>query len=340
MLHSMTGFGRCLVENADITQQWEIKSVNGRHLDLKWRLPAAVRSLEPRLEKVVRRFASRGRVDISLLLQYAADAAPTPHFDGMQATSMLESLRALATARGESYTPDYNILLQMSSLWGDAGEELDETMSANLEAGLALALEDWNEARADEGRALATDIHSRILRMEEWTGLIAERAPVIKEERGNMLRERLSEALSQNAQELEEGRFLQEVVILADRLDVSEELTRLNTHLSAAQSSAKRQGSGRRLDFTASGRLPAKSIPAATNCRMCSCRGWSWTLKTSSKSAASKFRIWNRFYARRSSDQYRLRQLCAGRQGGGHRQSLLLAHEASARGRPGRGTAY
>lgn len=42
MLHSMTGFGRCLVENADITQQWEIKSVNGRHLDLKWRLPAAV----------------------------------------------------------------------------------------------------------------------------------------------------------------------------------------------------------------------------------------------------------------------------------------------------------
>lgn len=190
-------------------------------------------------------------MDISLLLQYAADAAPTPHFDGMQATSMLESLRALATARGESYTPDYNILLQLSSLWGDAGEELDETMSANLEAGLALALEDWNEARADEGRALATDIHSRILRMEEWTGLIAERAPVIKEERGNMLRERLSEALSQNAQELEEGRFLQEVVILADRLDVSEELTRLNTHLERLRNLLQSgKDAGRRLDFT------------------------------------------------------------------------------------------
>ena len=72
MLRSMTGFGRCLVENANLTQQWEVKSVNGRHLDLKWRLPVAVRSLEPRLEKVVRRFASRGRVDISLILQYAA----------------------------------------------------------------------------------------------------------------------------------------------------------------------------------------------------------------------------------------------------------------------------
>lgn len=51
MLRSMTGFGRCLVENANLTQQWEVKSVNGRHLDLKWRLPVAVRSLEPRLEK-------------------------------------------------------------------------------------------------------------------------------------------------------------------------------------------------------------------------------------------------------------------------------------------------
>lgn len=251
MLHSMTGFGRCLVENADITQQWEIKSVNGRHLDLKWRLPIAVRSLEPRLEKVVRRFASRGRVDISLQLQYAAEAAPTPRFDGLQAAAMLESLRDLATARGDGFTPDYNALLQLSSLWGDSGEELDEAMSANLEAGLALALEDWNEARADEGRALATDIHSRVLRMEEWTGLIAERAPAIKEERANMLRERLGEALAQNGQELEESRFLQEVVILADRLDVSEELTRLGTHLERLRNLLQSgKDAGRRLDFT------------------------------------------------------------------------------------------
>ena len=51
MVFSMTGFGRCLVENGGITQQWEVKSVNSRHLDLKWRLPACARSLEPRLEK-------------------------------------------------------------------------------------------------------------------------------------------------------------------------------------------------------------------------------------------------------------------------------------------------
>ena len=251
MLRSMTGFGRCLVENDYTTQQWEVKSVNSRHLDLKWRLPLSVRSLEPRLEKVVRRYASRGRVDVSLVLQYAPGNVPAMRFDMVQATAMIDNLQALASTRGESYVPDFNALLQIPSLWGDSGEELDEEMALCLEEGLALALEDWNEARSAEGRALATDMHSRILRMEEWTGLIAERAPNIKEERANALRERLSEALSQNGQELEEGRFLQEAVILADRLDVSEELTRLNTHLSRLHDLLQTGGdAGRRLDFT------------------------------------------------------------------------------------------
>lgn len=251
MLRSMTGFGRCLVENDDSTQQWEVKSVNSRHLDLKWRLPLSVRSLEPRLEKVVRRYASRGRVDVSLVLQYAPGSAPAMRFDAVQATAMLDNLQALAQARGNAYAPDFNALLQIPALWGDSGEELDEETSRNLEEGLALALEDWNEARSTEGRALATDMHSRILRMEEWTGLIAERAPNIKEERANSLRERLGEALAQSGQELEESRFLQEAVILADRLDVSEELTRLNTHLARLHDLLQSGGdAGRRLDFT------------------------------------------------------------------------------------------
>ena len=251
MLRSMTGFGRCLVENTRTIQQWEVKSVNSRHLDLKWRLPLPVRSLEPRLEKVVRRFASRGRVDISLTLQYAPGEIPVARFDAGQANAMLDSLYSLAQARGDDFMPDYSALMQIPSLWNDSSEEMDEDVTTSLEEGLALALEDWNEARAAEGRALATDMHSRILRMEEWTGLIAERAPAIKEERANIMRERLGEALAQNGQELEEGRFLQEIVVLADRLDVSEELTRLSTHLARLHDLLQAgRDAGRRLDFT------------------------------------------------------------------------------------------
>ena len=137
MLRSMTGFGRCLVENDYTTQQWEVKSVNSRHLDLKWRLPLSIRSLEPRLEKVVRRYASRGRVDVSLVLQYAPGNTPAMRFDMVQAAAMLDNLQALADARGEAYVPDFNALLQIPSLWGDSGEELDEdtVMMDALDAG-------------------------------------------------------------------------------------------------------------------------------------------------------------------------------------------------------------
>lgn len=251
MLRSMTGFGRCLVEDAHFIQQWEVKSVNSRHLDLKWRLPVFVRSLEPRLEKVVRGCAHRGRVDISLMLQYTAALRPGPAFDAAQAASMLDSLHELALSRQETFTPDYNTFLSVSSLWGDAGEEVEDQLAARLEEGLALALEDWNESRSAEGHALAVDMHSRILRMEEWTDIVGERAPVIKEERIQTVRDRLSEILSQQNGELDEGRFLQEVVILADKVDVTEELTRLRTHLNRLRELLDAgKDAGRRLDFT------------------------------------------------------------------------------------------
>lgn len=251
MLRSMTGFGRCLVENDNSTQQWEIKSVNGRNLDLKWHLPICLRSLEPRLEKMVRRHASRGRVDISLSLQYTSAMSTNLYFDSAQANSMLDGLKKLAEQRNDSFSPDYNALLNVPTLWSENSEELSEDIAKAVEDGLAVALEDWNEARITEGRALATDLHSRILRMEEWTGLISERAPSIKEERTTTLRERLNEVLALSGQELDENRFLQEIVILTDRLDVTEELTRLATHLSHMHDLLQSgKDAGRRLDFT------------------------------------------------------------------------------------------
>lgn len=251
MLRSMTGFGRCLVEDSDIIQQWEIKSVNSRHLDLKWRLPMSVRSLESRLEKVVRQHGQRGRVDISLMLQYAGNARPTMAFDAPQASAMLDALQELASQRGEDYTPDYNRLLSLPSLWGDSSDDVDEDLALRLEEGLTLALVDWNEARAAEGQALSLDMNARVLRMEEWSGIIEERAPAIKEERMNTVRERLTDILSQQGADLDEGRFLQEIVILSDKVDVSEEVTRLRTHLNRLRELLQiGKDAGRRLDFT------------------------------------------------------------------------------------------
>ncbi len=251
MLRSMTGFGRCLVEDADFVQQWEVRSVNGKHLDVRWHLPTALRSLQARLEKRTRQYALRGRVDISLVLQYSTQAQRNIHFDAAQASGMLDALRALAQQRQEAFVPDYNAFLSLPSLWNGAEDAQEEHMADRLEEGLCVALEDWNESRSGEGQALALDLHSRLLRMEAWADIIEERIPSIKEERILTVRERVSDLLLQYDVELDEGRFLQEVALLGDKLDVSEEVTRLRTHFQRF-SELLQQGKdvGRKLDFT------------------------------------------------------------------------------------------
>ena len=251
MLRSMTGFGRCVVEDADWTQVWEIRSVNNRHLDLKWRLPAQARGLESRLERVVRRFAARGRMELTLLLQERGTSASRVHLDMAQASAMLDAVAELASRHGDDFDPDYNALFAVPSLWEHEEDETDTELDERLEEGLIAALEDWNESRETEGSALAKDMEKRIELMEEWVERMDTRAPEIKEERFAVLRERLNDALASLGAELEENRFLQEMVILSDKLDVTEELTRLHAHLERLRD-LLRSGvdAGRRLDFT------------------------------------------------------------------------------------------
>ncbi|MEG1610002.1 MAG: YicC/YloC family endoribonuclease [Bilophila sp.] len=251
MLRSMTGFGRCVMEDADWTQTWEIRSVNNRHLDLKWRLPSQARGLEPRLERVVRRFGARGRMEVSLSLHQRGGAAGELRFDAAQASAMLDAVAGLADLNGDAFEPDYNLLFSIPTLWERESEDSDDELEDRLEEGLIAALEDWNESRETEGAALARDMQARLVQLEKWVTRMDERAPDIKEERFSTLRERLQDALCTVHGELEEPRFLQEMVILADRLDVSEELTRLHAHLERLQDLLKNgTDAGRRLDFT------------------------------------------------------------------------------------------
>ena len=205
-MRSMTGFGRYIMEDSGLPQQWEVRSVNGKRLELKWSLPAAVRNMESRFEKIVKRRASRGRVDIARSVQFGAGGAA----------------------------------------------ELDDCGAAARDTGLPVAREDRTAARQTEGEALSRDLMARVLRMEEWTELIRDRAPIIKKDRTEALHERINEELaSLNCGEIEESRFLQEVVTLMDRLDVTEEITRLSTHLEHLRELLQEESDvGRRLDFT------------------------------------------------------------------------------------------
>ncbi len=250
-LRSMTGFGRFQENSGDFAQTWEVRGVNGRFLDIKWKLPPEARNLEPRLEKLARRFAARGRVEIALNLQKRdRDCAP---FDAAQAGAMLEALGRFAASRGEAFAPHYTALLHVPSLWttASADEGDEERLFEQLSRGLEQALRDWNEARETEAAALAQDLRKRFSRMEQWVATIEARAPDIKTARFAQIRERLSEMLKSAGADLDEGRFLQEAVILADKLDVTEELTRLRAHLARLNALIEEgEDAGRKLDFT------------------------------------------------------------------------------------------
>jgi uncharacterized protein (TIGR00255 family) len=249
MLRSMTGFGRSVMEEADWTQTWEIKSVNSRYLDLKWRLPGLARSLEPALERVVRRFAARGRVEISLNVQ-GAGLRPVC-FNARQAGLMLARMEELAIAEGLDFTPDLNQLFGISALWVSEDDDPDAALMLRLEEGLNAAMDDWNESREQEGRALGHALTEHIRRMEDWLAAIEARAPEIREERFALLRERITEAMETLRAKADEGRILQELVILTDKLDVSEELARLHAHIERLHELLETGTDiGRRLDFT------------------------------------------------------------------------------------------
>jgi uncharacterized protein (TIGR00255 family) len=250
MPKSMTGYGRSRLENDAFTQTWEIRGINSRFLDLKWRLPLFLRCRETALEKVVREYATRGRIEIHLHFQ-----SPRPEIQHISlnrpvALAMLDQLAALAAQANAPFSPDVSRLLSVPALWQEDLEEPDPDLVAALSQGLRAALADFSQSRAKEGACLARDILDRLTRMDAWCADLARLAPGIKEERTEALLTRIRAAMDKAGAEASEERLLQETAILADRLDVSEELTRLAEHLKRLRRHLADGGEmGKKLDF-------------------------------------------------------------------------------------------
>ncbi|MFW5487838.1 MAG: YicC/YloC family endoribonuclease [Desulfovibrio sp.] len=250
MIKSMTGFGRAEANGGDWAVAWEVKSVNSRFLDTKWRTPAFLRSLEASWEKVVRRFASRGRVDLFLNVQINSADMVGLTFNRTMAASMLDQMASFADDRSLAYAPDLNRLLNMSMLWQDVGGDPDPNLAGDIAKALEQALTAWDTSRMQEGKATLDDLQARLATLEGYLAKIEEQIPLIREEKLAQLKERVKSMLDAMGAEYSEDRMLQETVILTDRIDVSEELTRLGAHLKRiGKVLAKGGESGKRLDF-------------------------------------------------------------------------------------------
>ncbi|KAF0233546.1 MAG: hypothetical protein FD177_1506 [Desulfovibrionaceae bacterium] len=250
MPKSMTGFGRSITENSYASVVWEARSVNSRYLDLKWRLPLFLRASEPDLEKVVRRFADRGRLEVSCNFQPHRAEVLDISLNKPLAQAMLRSVADLATDMGHTFVPDYTRLMTISHLWQEGMKDAPPELMEALTSGLAQALEDLNVAREREGGLLAQDILRRLEKLAVWHGEIKKLAPKVKEEKFQALRTRLTSVLEKLGVEPSEERILQELAVMTDKLDVTEELTRLGFHLDQIKELLGQKGDvGKRLDF-------------------------------------------------------------------------------------------
>lgn len=250
MPYSMTGYGKSRLENDAFTQVWEIRSVNGRFLDLKWRLPLFLRPREATLERVVREFAARGRLEIHLEFSPKRDNMWRAGLNRGLADAMLDEMADFARERALPFAPDLNRLLNLPQLWQEDTADADEGLITSLIKGLRLALEDFNQSRAKEGQDLARDLLERYARLMAWQKTIEESAPAVKAEKMDQLVARITSVLEKVGLEPTQDRLLQETAILADRLDVTEEMTRLAGHLSRLDALTRQNGEvGKRLDF-------------------------------------------------------------------------------------------
>jgi uncharacterized protein (TIGR00255 family) len=250
MLSSMTGFGRAEASDAEWSWLWEIRSVNGRGLELRWRLPAGMEGIEPALRELAAKSIRRGSVQATLTLRSRGASGAVVNETLLEQLLQI-ALSAAARVPGAA-APRVELLLGLPGVITSGrpdGGEIPDAQVAELKAGFVAALDSLLASRRAEGARLGA-ILQRLIGEIEALRLAAEAAAQLQPERH---RERLAAsvaALLAAVPALPEERIAQEVALLASRSDVREELDRLGSHIDAARSLlAGGGGVGRQLDF-------------------------------------------------------------------------------------------
>ncbi|MEO7735822.1 MAG: YicC/YloC family endoribonuclease [Kofleriaceae bacterium] len=245
----MTGFGRGIAEQAGLRATVDIRSVNHRFLDLKLRGAAIAPALEEAMTARVRAALERGSVAVAInVTRISRDgAAPGQAIDPVAAAAAHAQLAALAAQLGLP-GPDLALVLAQPGVISTAERtEEDPPVLPALDA----ALVQLDRMRTTEGAALAIDLTARFDELTALRTQIATLAAAVPHQLTKRLQERISRLLDgHETTNVDPARLAQEVALLADRSDVTEELVRLASHLDQARSLITGTASaGRRLDF-------------------------------------------------------------------------------------------
>jgi uncharacterized protein (TIGR00255 family) len=253
MIHSMTGFGRASFQIDGLGFDVEIRSVNHRHLDVRLRLPRQLGDHEAAAKQLVQEHVSRGKVDISVNQVDAKNSAGELEIDVLLAEQYVKAARRLGEAHGLNAELDVTALLTMPGVTRFVEPTLPEAaLTAGLMEGLTVALTELVAMREAEGNKLATEFGRRLTNVAELVDAFEKRSALVVEAARERLRRR-TDQIRQDTGLIDEARLHQEIVIAADRLDITEELVRLRSHVSQfadiVSTAVVSKPVGRQLDF-------------------------------------------------------------------------------------------
>jgi uncharacterized protein (TIGR00255 family) len=263
----MTGFGRGTATENDFSVTVELKTVNNRFLDINLRLAPELQDLESSIKRIIGGRLARGRVDVNI--QFDRRTELSFELNRPLITGFLAAMKEMKDEFGLDGEPDLNVIARLPNVVTPKKEDLSAGFAAGFESALSAALDDLQKMRENEGRMLRDDIDGLL-------GQIEKRMPAVQGESGNVtseyydrLRKKISDMLAKSDSQIDidQSRLAQEVAYIADRSDISEEITRLQAHIEHFRTiMLDEKDVGKRLDFlTQELNREANTITSKTN---------------------------------------------------------------------------
>lgn len=248
-MNSMTGFGRAEIRRKDYRLQVELSSVNGRFLECIFRMPRILAGAESKIKEVIARNIYRGKITITVNLEESAVVAGAAGIDTEIAAAYYRQLRRLRKRLQLPGEVELGHVVAQPELLINPGKGLDEErLWPDLSKLLNKALSELKRMRASEGRNLRRDMSARLGAALKLVTTIEKQAPRNVHAYKGRLHKRIRE-LGQGI-EIDSQRLAEEVTIYADRSDVTEECTRLRSHIDLFSATLSNDGDiGKRLNF-------------------------------------------------------------------------------------------
>jgi uncharacterized protein (TIGR00255 family) len=249
VIRSMTGFGVAAASKHGISARVEVRSVNHRYLQVKARLSADLAHLEPSLEAAVRERLDRGSVSISVALDREASARSS-RIDPKIARAYRTSIAKLAKELGIRDEVRLDTLIGLPGFLAPGEDDREKTREDELVLESAKkAVEALVKMREAEGKSLLADLRKNARRIASLVSMIEKRMPAVVREHPEALRLRVEELLDGRVS-VRSDDLARELALIADRMDVGEETSRISSHVDQWESLISKGGAiGRQLDF-------------------------------------------------------------------------------------------